>query len=137
MYDEPFSQMEHWFGVKVCQHGYSSADGQFPFEWNDAAFITPRELALRFVRERPEIACAGWGPDAEYARWLEEVLEATKPNGLYYAFAEFEEPTSHLYTHMTRTDRVPLPPPGWATKEELSEHGLNAIGHGDSEEEPE
>jgi hypothetical protein len=63
----------------------------------------------------------------EHARWLDEALEATKPNGLYYAFAEFEEPTGHLYTHMTRKDRVPLPPPGWAAKGELSEHGMDAI----------
>jgi len=84
MYEEPFSQMEHWFGTKVCRHCYSSANGQFPFEWNDAAFDTPRELALRFVREQREIACAGWGPDPQYAQWFEGVLEMTKPNGLYY-----------------------------------------------------
>jgi hypothetical protein len=127
MYDNPFLQMERWFGVEACRHEYSSAEGQFPFEWNDVVFSTPRELALRFVRERREIACAGWGADAEYARWFEETLEATKPNGLYYAFAEFEEATSHLYTHMTRVERVPLPPPGSVSEGELSAHGIDRI----------
>ncbi len=124
MYDDPSSQMEQWFGEEACRHEYSSASGQYPFGWADTAFDTPRELALRFVRERQEIACAGWGPDREYARWFGEILDMTKPNGLYYAFAEFEEPTDHLYTHMTRIDRVPLPPPGWAAEGELSEHGV-------------
>ena len=124
MYDVPSSQMEQWFGEEACRHEYSSASGQFPFEWSNMAFSTPTELALRFVRQRREIACAGWGPDPEYVRWFNEVLEMTKPNGLYYAFAEFQAPTGHLYTHMTRVDRLPLPPPGWAAEGELSEHGV-------------
>lgn len=127
MFEDPFSQMERWFGEAACKHTYSSAGGQFPFEWSDVAFSPPRELALRFVRERREIACAGWGPDAEYARWLESALEATKPNGLYYAFAEYQEPTEYLYTHMTRVDRIPLPPPGSASKGELSEHAAGFV----------
>ncbi len=76
MFDEPFSQIEKLFGVRPCQYEYSSADTQFPFQWEDDPFATPAKLAKRFVRERREIACAGWGPDADYARWFEEVLEA-------------------------------------------------------------
>lgn len=131
MFEDPSSQIEHWFGVKTCQYGYSSACGQFPFELANTAFDTPHDLARRFVQERREIACAGWGPDATYARWFEDVLEATQPNGLYYAFAEFQEPTDYLYTHMTRVERVPLPPPGWATKDEFANHGADALGNGD------
>ncbi|MCM2371086.1 hypothetical protein [Aporhodopirellula aestuarii] len=127
MYDEPNSQMEHWFGIKSGQHVYSSASGQFPFGWNDAAFSTPTELAIRFVRERREIACAGWGPDPEYARWLEVALAATAPNGLFHSFAEFEKPTDYLYTDMARVDRVPLPPPGWVAEGELSQHGTDFL----------
>ena len=114
-----------WFGPTACRQEYSSAEGQFPFQWKDVAFHTPHELALHFIRERREIACAGWGPDAEYARWFEEVLEATKPNGLYYASAEYQPATSYLYTNMTSVERVPLPPPGFLREGELSTFNID------------
>ena len=122
MFDEPFSQIERVFGVRPHQYQYSSADGQFPFTWEDVAFHSPRELAETFVRERREIACAGWGPDAAYARWLEEVLDLTKPNGLYHAFSEDKKPSARLYTLMARIETVPLSPPGWARKGEIADH---------------
>jgi hypothetical protein len=122
MFDEPFSQIEHLFGIRPCQYQYSSADGQFPFDWKDVPFATPKELAKKFVRERSVIASSGWGPDAAYARWLEEVLELTKPNGLYHAFSEDKSPTDRLYTLMARVETVPLPPPGWARKGEITDH---------------
>lgn len=121
-FEEPFSQIEQLFGIPPCQYQYSSADRQFPFGWEDVAFATPSDLARRFVRDRREIASAGWGPDADYARWFEEALESTKPNGLYYAFEEFQDVTNHLYTCVTKVESVPLPPPGWATEGEFARH---------------
>ena len=122
MFDEPFSQVERLFGISPSQYQYSSSNGQFPFGLNDVAFATPLELAKRFVQERREIAFAGWGPDAAYAQWFSDVMESTKPNGLYYAFAEYQQPTNYLYTQMTRIKQVPLPPPGWAKKEDFAKH---------------
>ena len=88
----------------------------------DVPFATPLELAKKFVREQGGIACAGWGPDAAYARWLAEVLESTKPNGLYHAFSEDKDPTDRLYTLVARVETVPLPPVGWARKGEFEDH---------------
>jgi hypothetical protein len=122
-YDDPSWHIERLFGIQPCQHGYSSADGQFPFGWKDVAFDTPLELAKKFIRERREIACLGWGPDAAYVQWFQEALNATKPNGLYSAFGEDKELFGRLYTLMARVDSVPLPPPGWANEGEFAEHG--------------
>ena len=134
-YDDLSSQIEQLFGVTACEYTYSSACGQFPFGWDDMPFAMPSELARRFVRERREIACAGWGPDVAYARWFEQILEATKPNGLYYAFGEFEDEMDYLYTHMTKVERIPLPPPGWATEGEFPNHHEDS-DFGNGEETP-
>jgi hypothetical protein len=73
-----------------------SASGQQPFGWTDAVFDSPRELARKFVRERREIAFAGWGPDAEYVEWFWRLLELTGPNGLISAYSKYEGPGDSL-----------------------------------------
>jgi hypothetical protein len=133
-FDHPFSQIEHWFGVQPHQYEYSAADRQFPFGWEDVAFDTPLELAKRFIRDRREIACLGWGPDSSYVQWFQEVLDATKPNGLYSAFGEDKELPGRLYTLMTRVESVPLPPPGWAKEGEFTNHCRDGL-EGDLKEE--
>jgi hypothetical protein len=104
--------------VRLGDFTYSSASGQLPFDWKEVVFASPRELAVRFVQERREIAFAGWGPDPEYVQWFKRVLEMTAPNGLYYAMGEYEMPTDSLYTYMTSSATVPLPPPGLARGDE-------------------
>ena len=37
--------------LNEVRHTYSSADSQQPFQWTSAAFMTPKELALRLVGE--------------------------------------------------------------------------------------
>jgi hypothetical protein len=118
LYDPAFDAVSI-FGRHRPHHTYSSASGQQPFQWKGVAFSTPRELAKRFVEENREVAFAGWGPDSKYTQWFTEVLRMTEPNGLYYAFAEFEEPTSFLYTRHTHVKQIPLPPPGLALKDEF------------------
>jgi hypothetical protein len=90
------------------------------------AFHSPRQLAAKFVNECREIAFAGWGPDTAYAEWFSDVLAATQPYGLYAAIGGFDEPRDRLHTIMARAERVPLPPSGWATGRELSNHGKEA-----------
>ncbi len=95
---------------------YTSANGQGDLFDNfvvpGVEFATPRELAEAFVRERPLVSFAGCGPDPEYARWLDAVLNTAVPVGVFYAFAEYEPPCDHLYTAHTECRTLPLPPPG-------------------------
>ena len=122
-FEDPSAYIRELFGEKsaVLNFTYSSASGQSPFDWTDATFATPRELALRFIKECPAIALAGWGPDREYAAWFERMLEMTAPNGVITsAFADYGPgTTTFLYTHYTRVETVPLPPPGGATEGEF------------------
>lgn len=111
-FDNVAGDLGRFFGEKPQNHTYSSASRQQPFGWEDVEFFNPRQLAMRFLMEQPEIAFAGWGPDAEYVDWFRQTLEKTAPNGLYYAFAEFEDATTYLYTHCTDVDRIDLPPAG-------------------------
>jgi hypothetical protein len=92
---------------------YSSASEQQPFGWRDAAFLPPRELALRFLHLFPDMAVAGWGKDPAYVTWFSRMVDDLAPFGLPYAFAEFQEARQSLYvqfhSHLTE---YPLPPPG-------------------------
>jgi len=117
MFDKVFFHIKELLNIK-SRNSYSSKDEQRPFGWNGVAFASPRDLALRFLEENPEVAMAGWGPDNEYAQWFQETLEMTVPNGVYYAFSEEEQETNGLYTVMTSIKRVPLPPPGCAKRGE-------------------
>jgi hypothetical protein len=105
-------QFEKTFSLEHSIHFYTSASEQQVFQSPEAVFMTPRELARKFIKERREIAAIGFGPDPEYIAWYERTLEMLAPNGVFYAFAEFEEPTDHLYASMSRLTQVPLPPPG-------------------------
>jgi len=39
-------------------------------------------------------------------------LELLDPNGVFYAFAEYQKRADYLYTEMARVQSIPLPPPG-------------------------
>lgn len=94
---------------------YSSSSDQEPFGWTDAHFDTPRELAQKFVQRVRELAWAGWGDDAAYARWYEEMLALTSPNGLFYEEAAYSLPEVSLLISMQPSEvPIPVPPPGHA-----------------------
>ena len=122
-FEDPSAYIRELLGEKfaVLNYTYSSASGQSPFGWTDAAFATPRELALRFIKEFPAIALAGWGPDREYVEWFERMLEMTAPNGVITsAFADYGPgEATFLYTHYAAVESVPLPPSGLATPEQF------------------
>ncbi|MAD79503.1 MAG: hypothetical protein QGG71_21750 [Pirellulaceae bacterium] len=99
-------------GLGELRLTYSSGESQQPFQWDSSAFLTPQDLAQRFVRDKPELVAAGWGPDPVYVQWYEEALRLTEPYGVWYAFGEGLNETDHLYVERCSASRVPLPPPG-------------------------
>ena len=105
-------QFELLFSERRSIHFYTSANEQQIFEAQEDVFSTPGELARKFIRERPEIAAIEYGPDPEYVDWFQRTLETLAPNGLFYSFSEYEQPSDHLYMLMARETAVPLPPPG-------------------------
>lgn len=102
-------------GSRLHHHTYSEAHGQRPFDWEGAEFAGPRELAHRFLKEKSELAFAGWGPDPEYVRWYRKALELTAPNGLW------ESDGDSIRTLITSARDIPLPPPGFTGEQELED----------------
>lgn len=95
---------------------YSTGDGGRYFGWDDAAGDAPADLAAKFVARFPRVAAPGRGPDPAYRLWYEEMLAATAPMGLPYAYwdsyGDWELGMTHLRT--TAGGPVPVPPPGGA-----------------------
>jgi len=90
---------------------YSSGSGTDYFGWVDAAGDSAAELAEKFVERFPEIAIAGKGRDPEYVRWYNEMLEATEPDGLMCAYADWPVPRDRLSMFYGAKDvEIPLPP---------------------------
>lgn len=102
-------------GSRSHHHTYSEAHGQRPFNWEGAEFADSRELAHRFIKEKSELAFAGWGPDPEYVRWYRNALELTAPNGLW------ESDGDSIRTIITSARDIPLPPPGFTGEHELED----------------
>ena len=104
--------IEKRLGQGGSVHFYSSASEQRLFADPDTWFLAPRALAEQYLQRYPVVAAVGYGPDPAYAAWFERTLDLLAPNGIFYAFAEQEPPTTELYSLMSPVRRVPLPPPG-------------------------
>ena len=92
---------------------YSSADGDNYFGWANMKPKTPLILARRFIVEFPKFAEQGKQPDPAYARWFSDMLEATAPDGVIYAFADRESPVDRMLTNFCDEGVVVrLPPVG-------------------------
>ena len=91
---------------------YSSGAGAEYFGWTDASDDSPAELAEKFVERFPDIAAEAKGPDPEYVRWYQEMMVATEPDGLIYAYADWpgSRDRLELFYGSARAD-IPLPPP--------------------------
>ncbi|RUL83181.1 ArsR/SmtB family transcription factor [Tautonia sociabilis] len=97
-------------GEAAC---YSSGQGMACFNWPDARGDSPAALADKFLNRFPALATRGAGGDPAYARWFAEMIELTAPDGLVYAYADWEMPDGHLPAlGCTEDVRIPLPPPG-------------------------
>ena len=105
---------EHGAEMRDFDQGvhYSSSAGDEYFGWTDAIGDSASELAEKFVERFPEIAEEGLGKDSAYVRWYEEMLEATEPDGLMYAYSDWEHPRDSLSIFHGDFDlEIPLPPP--------------------------
>ena len=91
---------------------YSSGAGAEYFGWTDARDDSPAELAEKFVERFPDIAEEARGRDPEYVRWFREMLAATEPDGLIYAYADWPGRRHRLELfYGSSRDVIPLPPP--------------------------
>ena len=78
---------------------------------------SPEALATKFQERFAALCEEGKGRDQAYARWYSEMLEATEPDGLIYAFADWPSPDDGLAVlNMPEDARVPFPPPGEASE---------------------
>jgi DNA-binding transcriptional ArsR family regulator len=94
---------------------YSSGQGARFFDWPDAEQDAPVALAGKFLDRFPDLASRGRGSDPEYARWYAGMLRATTPDGLIYAYADWDLPEDHIpVLGCTSEVKIPLPPPGSA-----------------------
>lgn len=94
---------------------YSTGSGANCFGWTDAADDAPEALAAKFQERFAALCEEGRGRDEAYARWYSEMLRATEPDGLIYAFADWPSPKDGLAAlRMPEGMRVPFPPPGEA-----------------------
>jgi hypothetical protein len=117
--------LEHALAAGAGHTTYTGAAGQESlfthFPMGNVEFASPHELAEGFLRLRPAIALAGWGPDAEYVTWFQQALDVLRPHGLYYAFGEGQSPRDSLYTLFSTVGAVRLPPPGQSSRAEWGE----------------
>lgn len=94
---------------------YTSSQGAGFFDWEDAEHDPPVALAGKFLERFPDLSAQGKGADPDYVRWYVRMLRATDPDGLIYAYADWELPEDHLPALGCTADvKIPLPPPGGA-----------------------
>jgi DNA-binding transcriptional ArsR family regulator len=94
---------------------YRSGQGAKFFKWADAADDSPVALAGKLLERFPDLASKGRGSDPGYAHWYAEMLRATAPYGLIYAYADWDLPDDHIPAlGCTAEVKIPLPPPGTA-----------------------
>jgi len=93
---------------------YTTGQGDHHFGWDDAVNDTPDELATKFIERFPDIIELGRGDDSDYVRWYAEMVEATEPEGLVYAYSDWDDSSTEFLNVIgaSRDDTVPYPPPG-------------------------
>ena len=95
---------------------YTTGDGANYFALGDFSGRTAADLAQAIRGRFPELLAASLGPDAAYVAWSAEMLEATEPDHVPYAGADWDVPEDYLPAAAGWTNkpmiRLPLPPPG-------------------------
>ncbi|HLO79241.1 MAG TPA: hypothetical protein VK196_22515 [Magnetospirillum sp.] len=79
---------------------YSTAEGDAVFGWENTP-QSPSDMAAKFIATFPDLAESARGPDPAYARWLDNVVTATRHGHLPLLFADFP----------LAEDGLPPPPP--------------------------
>jgi len=114
----PVTNIRRSHGALPCdfsgpQGFYSTGQTAPCFGWTDAAEDSPEVLAAKFLDRFPELCRSGHGPDRDYALWYAEMLRATEPAGLIYAYADWDLPEDRLPTFgNSQEEWIPMPPPG-------------------------
>jgi hypothetical protein len=115
-YDVYHGDDENTYGRYAAK--YSSSEGESFWQTKGAAYMSPPQLARRFLKLYPELAKLSYGQDWVYAGWYQHMLHATYPDALPIAFNDnsYDDdacPTDHMIT-IGREVRLPMPPPGHA-----------------------
>lgn len=83
-----------------------------PFPWQSLADATPAQLASAFVKKYRALAKAARGEDdPRVAKWLDDVIEATRPNGYFVLWHDAynpENPVATLYDCDSGTREIPV-----------------------------
>ena len=74
---------------------------------------SPSLLAKRFILVFPNFAQQGKHPDPAYGAWYSNMLEATAPHGVIYAFADMESPSDRMLISFGAEGVVVRVPPVW------------------------
>jgi hypothetical protein len=116
----PASMTRRTHGARLAQNvvyealpRYSSADGDNYFGWANMKPKTPLILAKRFIVEFAKFAEQGKHPDPAYVAWFSNMLEATAPHGVIYAFADMESPLDRMFTSFCDETVIVKMPPVW------------------------
>jgi hypothetical protein len=78
--------MNDWDGLAAH---YTTGQELHFFEWKDAADTSPARLAELFIERFPEVAAAGFGPDAGYAAWYQAMMRLTEPDAFPIAYSDY------------------------------------------------
>ncbi|MBK1831609.1 hypothetical protein JIN77_12795 [Verrucomicrobiaceae bacterium R5-34] len=83
------------------------------FDWGGERCRTPKELASGIQRQFPDLMAAAIGDDAAYRSWLEAIVEASAPDGLFIELWDnYEGKCDHVRLINCRsTETFPHAPP--------------------------
>lgn len=93
--------------------GYSNAQSNHYFGWEDAETDTARQLAQKFINRFPEVIRESQGEDWEYCGWFVQMLGLADQQAFPVAYADW--PTGEREGFLETSPRqanLPLPPPG-------------------------
>ena len=90
---------------------YRSSNGHdSPFGWGDAEGLNTNELASKFLESFPEVADAGRGSDAEYARWLAQAVVLCQPNAAFVMYGDYVDAEEAGGFNLPNGELLGLPP---------------------------
>lgn len=85
-----------------------------PLPWQKPADDTPAQLASAFIRKYRALAMAARGEDASgVAKWLDDVIEATQPDGYFVLWRDAfnpENPMATLFDGDAESKEIPAWP---------------------------
>ncbi len=106
---ERLNQLRETLGITQHHDPFETRGNHRPFEWMDALFDTPAQLAKKFLSRFRDLCFIGWGGDPAYAQWYDQMLDATAPNGVFYPVHGENDRVATAYT--AEDPWLPAPPP--------------------------